>query len=322
MKKLIIFLLFIWAPGLSYSQIFEDITAQQADSMIQANATNPNFVILDVRSPNEYFPEHLEGAIMRNYYDNDFEEQLDSLPKHKLYLLHCKAGGRSAQAHNIMFDLGFDEVYNMLGGINAWKNSGLPITDTFAPVIMMASDTLIELEEIQLGTIDTIELIVTNRGNALLIFEEICSMDHTEFSTDFDPSNTLEGAFDYTFHIFYEPVDEEMDSLSFCIDSEVGSVEVTILRTGIDETSGIATATYPNPGILFYPNPLKDQLTIELLEPGIMEMAILGLDGNRVMQLPVNRHCICDLDDLEGGQYLLRVQYEDRVEHHILVKGR
>jgi len=90
--------------------IYKRFTAAQCDSLIKANKTNPNFVILDVRTPGEYSSYHLIDAINRNTGDPNFDAQLASLPKHKLFLMHCQSGGRSAGAFVKMKELGFAEV--------------------------------------------------------------------------------------------------------------------------------------------------------------------------------------------------------------------
>jgi len=45
------------------------------------------------------------------------------------YLIYCRSGNRSGQAFQLMQDLGFQTVYNMLGGMNSWNASGYPVTD-------------------------------------------------------------------------------------------------------------------------------------------------------------------------------------------------
>ena len=54
-------------------------------------------------------------------YAADFSDQLDALDKNQVYLIHCASGARSANAHDTMLGLGFHEVYNMLGGFNAFQ---------------------------------------------------------------------------------------------------------------------------------------------------------------------------------------------------------
>ena len=105
--------------------IYKKISVASCDSLIKANETNPNFVILDVRRSTEWNPDHLNGSINRNYYDPGFEAQLDALPKNKIFLIHCQSGGRSGGAFAKMQTLGFSEVYDMIGGMGSWKANSI-----------------------------------------------------------------------------------------------------------------------------------------------------------------------------------------------------
>jgi len=107
------------------TQIIETITPQEASTLIQDNKDNPDFVILDVRTPKEFAEEHIENAINIDYHSETFWDELNKLDKDKTYLIYCRSGARSAKALNIMEELNFREVYN-LGGIIAWKAEGLP----------------------------------------------------------------------------------------------------------------------------------------------------------------------------------------------------
>jgi|SRR5665648_16148 len=109
-------------------QITENITPEEAYILIQENKDNPNFVILDVRTPEEFLGEYIENAINLDYYSDTFRDDLDKLDKNKTYLIYCRSGRRSENALNIMKELDFKEVYNMLGGITKWKSEGLPTT--------------------------------------------------------------------------------------------------------------------------------------------------------------------------------------------------
>jgi len=110
------------------SQIYQDISVDDADILIQNMANKPMFTIIDVRTISEYNTDHLENADTRNFYDADFATQLDSLDKCRAYLIYCQSGNRSGQAFSIMQSLGFEEVYNMLGGISSWRTNGYPTT--------------------------------------------------------------------------------------------------------------------------------------------------------------------------------------------------
>lgn len=109
-------------------QIIENITPEEAYISIQENKDNPNFVILDVRTPEEFLGEYIENADNLDYYSDTFRNDLDKLDKNKTYIIYCRSGRRSENAINIMKELDFREVYNMLGGIIKWKSERLPTT--------------------------------------------------------------------------------------------------------------------------------------------------------------------------------------------------
>ncbi len=69
---------------------------------------------------------HIENAINLNYYSKTFKDELSELDKSKTYLIYCRSGRRSGIALDIMKELGFTEVYNILGGITQWEAEGLP----------------------------------------------------------------------------------------------------------------------------------------------------------------------------------------------------
>ena len=82
--------------------------------------------ILDVRTPAEWNEGIIEGATMANIYEQDFEAQLGKLDKEKPVAVYCKVGGRSGQAMAKMKELGFKEIYNLKGGMDAWKGAKKP----------------------------------------------------------------------------------------------------------------------------------------------------------------------------------------------------
>ena len=106
--------------------VIEDITPQEAFTLIQNNQNNPDFVIIDVRTPAEFAGEHIENATNINFYSETFRDTLNTLDKDKTYLIYCQIGGRSGSALDIMAELNFKEVYNILGGINQWNTEGFP----------------------------------------------------------------------------------------------------------------------------------------------------------------------------------------------------
>jgi len=109
------------------TQIIEDITVQEAFDLIEEEQGNPDFTIIDVRTPGEYAEGHLENAVNINFNAADFEDRVDELDKDKTYVIYCRTGVRSAGARDVMKKLGFSEVYNVLDGITGWTAAGFPV---------------------------------------------------------------------------------------------------------------------------------------------------------------------------------------------------
>jgi len=139
-KYLPIPILLLFSIGAA-AQTYLDIDVHQAKDTIETYQEDPLFTILDVRSPDEYLPEHIEGAFMRNFYDDDFEQQLDSLDKNRFYLIYCRSGNRSGQTLDLVESLGFQKVYNMLGGMNDWNAAGYPVTDVIPEFVDIYAST-------------------------------------------------------------------------------------------------------------------------------------------------------------------------------------
>ena len=106
-------------------KIIKNITPEQGYELIIINTENPNFVILDVRTPQEFEKVHINRAINIDYLSETFKDKLGELDKKNTYVIHCRSGGRSTKALKLMDELGFEEVYNM-GGIVQWEESGYP----------------------------------------------------------------------------------------------------------------------------------------------------------------------------------------------------
>jgi len=115
--------------GTPPAQIIENITPEEAFTLIQDNQGNPSFVILDVRTPQEFADGYVANAINIDFRSATFRDELDALDKEKTYLIYCRSGNRSGQALGIMDELGFLEVYNLSGGISAWQDAGLPTVE-------------------------------------------------------------------------------------------------------------------------------------------------------------------------------------------------
>ena len=81
------------------------------------------FLIIDVRTPQEFSKGHLENALNYNYYEADFKEKINALDRKQKVLVYCEVGGRSADAVKQFKSLGFDYIIEIKGGYRNWKNT-------------------------------------------------------------------------------------------------------------------------------------------------------------------------------------------------------
>lgn len=91
-------------------------------------ARGDDYVLLDVRTPEEVMDGYINGAVHIDIKAEDFESRISKLDKSKTYYVYCASGARSAKASQIMLDMGFNDVYSVKGGIRAWKEEKLPVT--------------------------------------------------------------------------------------------------------------------------------------------------------------------------------------------------
>jgi rhodanese-related sulfurtransferase len=93
----------------------------QEDWVLQLEA-DENSVILDVRTEDECNNGVIPNSINIDIYlGQEFMEQLETLDKTKNYYVYCRSGARSANACEAMNTLGFENAYNLLGGILEWN---------------------------------------------------------------------------------------------------------------------------------------------------------------------------------------------------------
>ncbi len=80
---------------------------------------NPNIIVIDVRTRDEYMYNHLQGAI--NIPLQDIEEKIGRFVKNQtdLIIVYCEYGGRSCKAMNKLQKLGYVNVYNLEGGMES-----------------------------------------------------------------------------------------------------------------------------------------------------------------------------------------------------------
>ena len=103
------------------SYAYGNVTVEEARKLI---AQNPTLKIVDVRLDTEFNESHIPGAI--NVCVCDPDNLLRDLSPNDEILVYCRSGLRSSAALEFLNEHGYSKVYNMVGGIVAWKNAGYP----------------------------------------------------------------------------------------------------------------------------------------------------------------------------------------------------
>ncbi len=99
------------------------ISVHELKRMLDAReAGEEDFVLIDVREPGEYEIVSIEGAILIPKGEFLDGSALEKLPNDRRIVLHCKVGGRSAEALAVVKGAGYVDAIHVGGGILAWVN--------------------------------------------------------------------------------------------------------------------------------------------------------------------------------------------------------
>ncbi len=117
----ILVLLFVLASTVTLMAKMKNINTRKAYELIEERDGDSDFVILDVRTPEEFAEGYVENAVNIDFYEDVFPDELEGLDRDKTYLIYCRSGSRSGKTFKMMENLGFKDVYNMKGGIESWR---------------------------------------------------------------------------------------------------------------------------------------------------------------------------------------------------------
>jgi rhodanese-related sulfurtransferase len=130
--------------NINYSNKFDDfinLTVEEVWEYLNDTSNGIQFPI-DVRTDSEWETEHINTPKPENpkhheytdWYDEQVLNEFMSTFEGEEVIIYCRSGSRSVTASNILIDNGFNGVvYNMLGGINAWKAADLPTIGNLPP---------------------------------------------------------------------------------------------------------------------------------------------------------------------------------------------
>lgn len=85
-------------------------------------------LVIDVREAGEWSAGHIPNS--RHIAISQLEKQIHEIEKFKgrPLIVNCQSGNRSSSACKTLKKHGFEKVYNLAGGIGAWRDAGLPTT--------------------------------------------------------------------------------------------------------------------------------------------------------------------------------------------------
>ena len=96
---------------------YEQITPAEAKALMDSE---DGYIILDVRTPEEFAAGHIAGAILIPDYEIGEKAESILTDKDQLILVYCRSGRRSKNAANELATLGYTNIKEF-GGINDWK---------------------------------------------------------------------------------------------------------------------------------------------------------------------------------------------------------
>lgn len=110
---------------------FSTISAEEAKKMMDSEPEESH-LLLDVRQPSEYELDHMPGA--RLIPLGELEKKASELDKKKRLIVYCRVGPRSRAASLLLSGMGFEQVFNIAGGIMKWPYQavkGFPRVEIF-----------------------------------------------------------------------------------------------------------------------------------------------------------------------------------------------
>ncbi|MDI6811534.1 MAG: rhodanese-like domain-containing protein [archaeon] len=106
-----------------------DIVVSEAKRMIDSKSED--LIFLDVRTKEEFDSAHIEGAFLIPI--SELSNRTEELNKSNKIVVYSVDGSNSTTACELLIEKGFERVYNVLGGLNAWNESGYPLVPTTTP---------------------------------------------------------------------------------------------------------------------------------------------------------------------------------------------
>lgn len=112
-------------PATQAPEVTEAVEYELETYTVDSMRTEEGVTIIDVREDWEYAAGHIPGAKLIPL--GQLPDRLDEVPTDDTVILVCRSGSRSRQAFDYLRQQGFDNVRNMLGGMNTWIKNGYEV---------------------------------------------------------------------------------------------------------------------------------------------------------------------------------------------------
>ncbi|HTQ27317.1 MAG TPA: rhodanese-like domain-containing protein [Puia sp.] len=121
----------------------------------QKQIDQKNIQVLDVRTPSEFNSGHIKQSMLADWNNqSQFMDRVKYLDKSKPVYVYCLSGGRSSAAARWMRENGYQSVYELQGGIRAWKTASLPLEGTTEVKQLSATDYMAQVGDKGLVLVD------------------------------------------------------------------------------------------------------------------------------------------------------------------------
>lgn len=148
-----------------------DISVEEAYQMLQE--TPDDVILLDVRPELIYQSEHIPGAI--NIPVGALESRLDELDRSKSIIVYCQSGVSSLPS-DILVQSGFERVYMLIGGLNAWRERYPDYLVTPKPTLTPTG--AIEAPPFTLTSIDGVTFSLSDYSGKVVVLTLVATWCH------------------------------------------------------------------------------------------------------------------------------------------------
>jgi phage shock protein E len=169
-----------------------DVSAQTAYGIMNGGA-----LVVDVRTPDEYDIMHVNNSMDIPWYNiTDFATRLAPLAEkqNNQIVLYCRSGIRSKNAWLYLNSTGYTQIYNMLGGINAWRAMNYSVWEApSGPINLTEARWMVDLGQGTNGTFPNL-IIVDVRDNASYTAGHLPNATNIPYTDDFKFNDTIRSA--------------------------------------------------------------------------------------------------------------------------------